>query len=60
MPTPKIILVAITKHGARQVAQLATNLPDADLLVSEKFRDLLGGCPRTHQNYFHFWAPQFF
>jgi len=20
----------------------------------------LGGCPRTHQNYFHFWAPQFF
>jgi len=41
MPSPKIILVAITKHGAHQVAQLATKMPDADILVSEKFRELL-------------------
>jgi len=51
MPTPKIILVAITKHGARQVAQLATKLPDADLLVSEKFRDLLENSQPTAQFY---------
>lgn len=37
MTTPRIVLVAITKHGAAQVAQLATQLPDAHLLVSEKF-----------------------
>jgi hypothetical protein len=30
MSTPKIALVAITKHGANQVAQLAEKLPDAD------------------------------
>ncbi|NOQ13148.1 MAG: cobalamin biosynthesis protein CbiG [Methyloprofundus sp.] len=41
MSTPKIILVAITKHGANQVTQLAEKLPDADILVSEKFRELL-------------------
>jgi cobalt-precorrin 5A hydrolase len=41
MSTPKIALVAITKHGANQVAQLAEKLPDADILVAEKFRELL-------------------
>jgi len=37
MSSAKIVLVAITKHGAHQVAQLAKKLPDADALVSEKF-----------------------
>lgn len=37
MSSAKIVLVAITKHGAHQVAQLAEKLPDADVLVSEKF-----------------------
>jgi len=37
MSSAKIVLVAITKHGAHQVAQLAKKLPDADVLVSEKF-----------------------
>ncbi len=41
MPSPKIVLVAITKHGANQVVQLAHKLPVADILVSEKFRELL-------------------
>ncbi len=41
MSTPKIVLVAITKHGAHQVAQLADKVPDADILVSEKFRELI-------------------
>ncbi|OQK15335.1 cobalamin biosynthesis protein CbiG [Methyloprofundus sedimenti] len=51
MPTPKIVLVAITKHGAKQVAQLATKLPDADILVSEKFRDLLENSHQPVQFY---------
>lgn len=37
MTTPRIALVAITKHGAAQAALLAKQLPDAHLLVSEKF-----------------------
>jgi len=41
MPSPKIVLVAITKHGTTQVAQLANKLPEADILVAEKFRELL-------------------
>ena len=41
MPSPKIVLVAITKHGAMQVAQLAAKLPNADILVAEKFQELL-------------------
>ena len=47
MPSPKIVLVAITKHGANQVAQLAEKIPDADILVSEKFRDLLNSSDST-------------
>lgn len=43
MTTPRIALVAITKHGATQVAQLATQLPDAHLLVSEKFSPQMAG-----------------
>ncbi|MBE0470731.1 MAG: cobalamin biosynthesis protein CbiG [Methyloprofundus sp.] len=37
MSSAKIVLVAITKHGAHQVAQLAEKLPDADVLVADKF-----------------------
>ncbi|BCG65693.1 MAG: cobalt-precorrin 5A hydrolase [Methyloprofundus sp.] len=43
MSSPKIALVAITKHGATQVAQLAAKLPEADILVTEKFQELLKG-----------------
>lgn len=34
---PKIVLIAITKHGASQVQKLADKLPQADVVVSEKF-----------------------
>lgn len=37
MPVPRIALVAITKHGLAQALQLAAQLPDAHLAVSEKF-----------------------
>lgn len=51
MSTPKIVLVAITKHGAKQVAQLAEKLPDADTLVAEKFRELLEASTKSTQFY---------
>lgn len=40
---PKIVLIAITKHGARQVKSLAEKLPEADIVVSEKFAPLMNG-----------------
>ncbi len=43
--SPRIALVAITKHGAKQVAQLAAKIPQADVIVSEKFAELLSGVP---------------
>lgn len=35
--SPRVVLVAITKHGAAQVAALARELPQAELCVAEKF-----------------------
>lgn len=40
-PEPKIVLIAITKHGAGQVKSLAEKLPEADVVVSEKFAPLM-------------------
>lgn len=34
---PNIVLIAITKHGAAQVKSLAEKLPEANIVVSEKF-----------------------
>ena len=51
MSSPKIVLVAITKHGAQQVAELSTKLPDADILVAEKFRELLEASNQSAQFY---------
>ncbi len=39
--SPKIVLIAITKHGAGQVKSLAEKLPEADVVVSEKFAPLM-------------------
>ncbi|WIV99268.1 cobalamin biosynthesis central domain-containing protein [Kinneretia aquatilis] len=36
-PLPRVVLVAITKHGAAQAAALARELPQAELCVAEKF-----------------------
>lgn len=38
---PRTVLVAITKHGARQVSTLARLLPEADICVSVKFNELV-------------------
>ena len=43
MPNSKIVLIAITKHGAGQVKALAEKLPEADVVVSEKFAPLMAG-----------------
>jgi cobalt-precorrin 5A hydrolase len=49
--TPKIILVAITKHGANQVKSLANKLPDATVLVAEKFLPLIQGINNPVHHY---------
>ena len=41
MKTIKVVLVAITKHGAQQAAALAQQLPDATVCVAEKFAPIL-------------------
>ena len=46
-PTPRLVLVAITKHGAAQVATLARALPQADICVSAKFAEAMAGLPNT-------------
>jgi len=46
-PMPRLVLVAITKHGAAQVATLARALPQADICVSAKFAEAMAGLPNT-------------
>ncbi len=50
-PEPKIVLVAITKHGAGQVKSLAKKLPEADVVVSEKFAPLMEGLSNNIRAY---------
>jgi cobalt-precorrin 5A hydrolase len=40
-------MVAITKHGAAQVLKLAPRLPEANIVVSEKFAETLQGLPNN-------------
>lgn len=51
MSGPRVALVAITKHGAAQVAQLAPQLPEASIVVSEKFAPAMQGLPNAVQVY---------
>lgn len=45
-PTPvRVVLVAITKHGAQQVATLARSLPLASVCVAAKFAPAMHGLP---------------
>ncbi len=48
---PKIVLIAITKHGAAQVKSLSEQLPEADVVISEKFSALLSGIENNVQAY---------
>jgi cobalt-precorrin 5A hydrolase len=40
MTTPRIALVGITKHGVHSLLRLAAKLPEAEVVVTEKFADL--------------------
>ena len=48
---PRVVLVAITKHGAQQTADLARQLPDAHVCVAEKFAPLMVGLPNAVRAY---------
>ena len=48
---PRIVIVAITKHGATQTAQLARALPEASVCVAAKFAALMEGIPNPVHAY---------
>ena len=47
----RVVLVAITKHGAQQVAALARQLPQASVCVAEKFAALMADLPNPVRAY---------
>lgn len=47
----RVVLVAITKHGAQQTAGLARQLPHASVCVAEKFSPLMADLPNTVHAY---------
>ena len=47
----RVVLVAITKHGAQQTAQLARQLPQASVCVAEKFAALMADLPNPVRAY---------
>ena len=47
----KVVLVAITKHGAAQAASLAPLLPQADIITSMKFADVFADVGNTVKPY---------
>ncbi|MDB5868422.1 MAG: cobalamin [Polaromonas sp.] len=47
----RVVLVAITKHGAQQTAELARQLPQASVCVAEKFASLMAGLPNPVRAY---------
>lgn len=51
MSDPRVAFVAITKHGAAQVAQLAPRLPTASIVVPEKFAAQMQGLPNSVHAY---------
>ena len=48
---PRVVLIAITKHGAQQAALLAQQLPAAHVCVADKFAPLLVGVSNPVQTY---------
>lgn len=50
-PSPRVALIAITKHGAGFVEKLAPRLPDAEAVVAEKFAGLLHSLPNRVRPY---------
>ena len=47
----KVVLVAITKHGAAQAKDLAPKLPQADIVTSQKFAHVFEGVGNTVKPY---------
>ena len=47
----RVVLVAITKHGAQQTADLARQLPDASVCVADKFAPLMASLPNPVRAY---------
>ena len=48
---PRVALVAITKHGADLARRLAPRLPEAEVVVAEKFAAQLTGVPNAVKPY---------
>lgn len=49
--SPRVALVAITKHGANRVAAMAPKMPEADVVVSQKFAELMSALPNKVNAY---------
>ena len=49
--SPRVVLVAITKHGANQVAAMASQMPEAEVVVSAKFAELMRDLPNQVNSY---------
>lgn len=47
----RVVLIAITKHGAQQTAELARQLPSANICVADKFASLMGGLSNPVRTY---------
>ena len=47
----RVVLIAITQHGAQQTAELARQLPAASICVADKFAPLLAGLPNPVRAY---------
>lgn len=47
----RVVLVAITKHGAQQTADLARQLPEASVCVADKFAPLMASLPNPVRAY---------
>lgn len=47
----RVVLVAITKHGALQTADLARQMPEASVCVAEKFASLMADLPNPIHSY---------
>jgi cobalt-precorrin 5A hydrolase len=51
MTKPRVVLVAITKHSAARVRDLAPRLPDAEVVVSAKFGAPMSGLANEVRTY---------
>jgi len=50
-PAVRVVLVAITKHGAQQTAELVRQMPQASVCVADKFAPLMAGLPNPVRAY---------